>query len=84
MISFLDVDEYLILKPNDTTIKEFLDNPWFNNCDNAKFNWRVFTDKDQLDFEDRPLIERFPIETNYKFENRHVKSTLRGRLYKKL
>jgi len=84
-ISFIDVDEYLILKPNGSTIQEFLDNPRFNNCDNVKFNWRVFTDNDQLDFEDRPLMERFPIETNYKFENRHVKSTVRGKLnYKNL
>lgn len=79
-ISFFDVDEYLVLTPNGSTIQEFLENPRFNNCDNIKFNWRVFTDNNQLDFEDRPLMERFPVETNYKYENRHVKSTVRGRL----
>lgn len=79
-IAFLDIDEFLILKPNGTSIQEFLENPRLNDCDNVKFNWRVFTDNDQLDFEDRHPMERFPIETTYKFENRHVKSIVRGRL----
>ncbi len=57
-----------------------MENPRLNDCDNVKFNWRVFTDNDQLDFEDRHPMERFPIETTYKFENRHVKSIVRGRL----
>ena len=79
-ISFFDVDEYLILEPKGISIQEFLDNPRFQDCDNVKINWRVFTDNDQLDFEDRHPMERFPIETSYKYENRHVKSTVRGRL----
>ena len=84
-ISFFDIDEYLILEPKNISIQEFLDNPRFNNCELIQFNWRVFTDNDQLDYEDKPLMERFPIETNYKYENRHVKSTIRGSLdYKKL
>ena len=83
-ISFLDVDEYLILEPKGISIKEFLENSRFKDCDKVKFNWRVFTDNDQLDFEDKPLMERFPVETDYKKENRHVKSTVRGGLdYKK-
>ena len=79
-ISFFDIDEYLFLKPRNTTIQQFLENPRFNNCDNIKFSWRVFTDNDQLDYIDKPLIERFPVETEFKFENRHVKSTIRGGL----
>ena len=80
-ISFFDIDEYLILEPKGGyTIQEFLDNPRFNECDIIKINWRVFNDNDQLDFEDKPLMERFPIETSYKYENRHVKSTVRGKL----
>ena len=86
-ISFIDIDEYLILKPNNSTIQEFLGNPRLNDCDLVKFNWRVFTDNDQLDWIDEPLMKRFPIETNYKHENRHVKSIIRGglnySLYKK-
>ena len=79
-ISFFDIDEYLILEPNNLSIQEFLNNPRFDDCDLVKFNWRVFTDNEQLEWIDKPLIERFPIETNYKYENRHVKSTIRGRL----
>ena len=80
-ISFFDIDEYLILEPKGgSTIQEFLENPRFKVCDNIKINWRVFNDNDQLDFEDKPLMERFPIETNYRYENRHVKSTIRGKL----
>ena len=79
-ISFFDIDEYLILNEKNLTIQEFLDNPRFNNCDNVKFSWRVFTDNDQLDYIDEPLIKRFPFETKFKFENRHVKSTIRGGL----
>ena len=83
-ISFFDIDEYLILEEKHLTIQQFLDNPRFNNCDNVKINWRVFTDNDQLDYINKPLIERFPEETEYKFENSHVKSTIRGGLnYKK-
>lgn len=79
-ISFLDVDEFLILEPKGSSIQEFLENPRLNDCDNVKFNWRVFNDNDQLDFEDRPLMERFPFETTFQIENRHVKSTVRGGL----
>ena len=69
-----------MLDPKYSTIQEYLDNPRLNSCELVKFNWRVFTDNDQLDFEDRHPMERFPIETSYKYENRHVKSTVRGRL----
>ena len=83
-ISFFDVDEYLILKQKDSTIQEFLDNPKFNSCQQVQFSWMVFNDNDQLDYEDKPLIERFPIQTNFTYINRHVKSIIRGRLdYKK-
>ena len=83
-ISFFDIDEFLILKPKNSSIQEFLANPIFKNCESVKFNWRVFTDNNQLDYINKPLMERFPIETKYKWENRHVKSTFRGRLnYKK-
>ena len=79
-ISFFDIDEYLILEPRDSYIQEFMDNPRYNNCELVKFNWKVFTDNDQLDFVDKALMERFPIETGFKIENRHVKSIVRGKL----
>ena len=79
-ISFFDFDEYLMLKPNGTMIQEFLEHPRFNCCEHIKINWRVYTDNDQLDFEDKNPKERFPIETKYTNENRHIKSIIRGGL----
>ena len=79
-ISFFDFDEYLMLEPNGTMIQEFLEHPRFNCCEHIKINWRVYTDNDQLDFEDKNPKERFPIETKYTNENRHIKSIIRGRL----
>lgn len=79
-ISFFDIDEFLILEPKNITIQKYLENERFDKCDLIKFNWRVFTDNNQLDWIDKPLMERFPTETNYKYENRHIKSIIRGRL----
>jgi hypothetical protein len=79
-ISFFDIDEYLILEPKDISIQEFLYNPRFNNCDNIKINWRVFTDNEQLEYQEGSLMERFPIPTTYYYEERHVKSFVRGGL----
>ena len=79
-ISFFDFDEYLMLEPNGTMIQEFLEHPRFNCCEHIKINWRVYTDNDQLDFEDKNPKERFPIETKYTNENRHIKSIIRGGL----
>ena len=79
-LSFFDVDEYLVLEPRNSSIQDFLDNPRYNNCENIKFNWRVFTDNEKLDYEDKSLIERFPVESDYKYERKHIKSTIRGKL----
>ena len=79
-LSFFDVDEYLVLEPRNSSIQDFLDNPRYNNCENIQFNWRVFTDNEKLDYEDKPLIERFPVESDYKYERKHIKSTIRGKL----
>ena len=75
-----DIDEYLILKPNNTSIQKFMNNPRYKDCELVQFNWKVYTDNEQLDYVVQPLIERFPIETKYKYENRHVKSIARGKL----
>ena len=81
-ISFYDIDEYLMLEPKNLSIQDCLDSPQFNNCESVQFNWRLFTDNEQLDFEDKSPVERFPVETNYIYENRNVKSTIRGGLNK--
>ena len=78
-ISFFDLDEYLILA-NNQSIQDFFDNQRFNNCESVQFNWKVFNDNEQLDFEDKSPIERFPVETSYTYEQQHIKSTIRGGL----
>ena len=79
-ISFFDLDEYLVLEPNDTKIQDYLSDSRFNSCEHIKINWRIFTDNDQLDFEDKHPMERFPIPSGYTKENIHVKSIVRGGL----
>ena len=84
-ISFFDVDEYLVLEPRNSSIQDFLDNPRYNNCENIQINWRIFSDNEKLDYEDKSPIERFPIESNNINERKHIKSTIRGKLdYNKL
>ena len=79
-ISFFDIDEYLILLPRNSTIQSFMDNPRYKNCNAVKFNWKVFDDNGQLDYVNKSLMERFPKQTKYKYENRHVKTIVRGGL----
>ena len=79
-ISFFDIDEFLMIEPKNSTVQEFFESPRYNDCELLKINWRVFNDNDQLDYIDAPLIERFPYETRYKMENRHVKASIRGGL----
>ena len=57
-----------------------MNHPRFNNCENIKVSWKVYNDNDQLEYKDGPLIERFPTETEYLYEERHIKSTVRGGL----
>ena len=79
-ISFYDIDEFLILKDKKIKIQHFVNHPRFNNCENIKVSWKVYNDNDQLEYKDGPLIERFPTETEYLYEERHIKSTVRGGL----
>ncbi len=80
---FFDVDECLELEPRNSSIQDFLENSRYKNCEIIKLNWKVFTDNGKLDYEDKPLNERFPVESRFKFECRHVKPTLRGGLHYK-
>ena len=79
-ISFIDLDEFLIILPQNLTLKELLNNPRFNNCESIHFNWKTYTDNDLLDFEDKSPMERFTVETNFKSENQNIKSFIRGNL----
>ena len=63
-MAFFDVDEYLELVPNNLTIQKFLSHSRFDKCESIKINWKVFSDNDLLDYEDRPLNIRFTKEIN--------------------
>lgn len=66
---FFDIDEYIHLK-DFKSIKKFLNNDKFKNCQKIQLNWVLHTDNNLLHYENRPLIERFPeIEDNAKKNN---------------
>ena len=45
-----------------------------------KINWILFTSNNSLYFEDKPLEERVNIPLLYSKNNKHIKSTVRGKL----
>jgi hypothetical protein len=66
---FFDIDEYIHLK-DYKSIKNFLNNDKFKNCQKIQLNWVYHTDNNILYYENRPLKERFPeIEDNAKKNN---------------
>ena len=88
-IAFFDVDEYLVFNQRNLTIQQFLDNSRYNNCEIVKINWKVFSDNNQLEYENKPLCERFIEEVNQShIINKVNKLIIRGNLanftYKKI
>jgi len=79
-LSFFDTDEYLVLKPENIKIQQYLNQERFKHCQNVKFNWIVFTDNDQLHYENKSLQKRFTKFLMRNYANIHVKSTVRGNL----
>lgn len=82
-LSFYDFDEYLELKPNNISIQEFLNNKRYKNCQILKINWLLYkSNKDLLYYENKPLQIRFNKTIFNNNFNKHIKSTVRGRLKK--
>ena len=79
-ISFFDIDEYLVLKPKGIKIKEFLNKQRYKNCPIVKFNWLVFNDNEQIEYENKSFIERFTTKTKWLNSAKTIKSTFRGNL----
>ena len=79
-LSFFDVDEFLEIKPKGIKIQEFLNNERYNNCQNVKFNWVLYSDDNKLYYENKPVQERFKTALYKNILNNHVKSTIRGKL----
>lgn len=84
--AFIDTDEFITFsdmgkKIFHNNIKEFLHSRDYIHA--YKLNWRVYGDNGNINYEDKPVLERFPepleetVTFHYKFpENYHVKSIL--------
>ena len=86
-ISFFDFDEYLRMISDDNQIipvKKYLSNEKFKKCESISFNWLIYSDNNLLYYDNRSVLERFPIPLYTNKENRLVKSIIRGNLKKKV
>ena len=80
-LSFFDLDEYLVLNQQNETIQQFLSSERYKKCLNIKINWLVFgSEKEVLYYENKPLNIRFKKPLYNSNSNRHIKSTVRGKL----
>jgi len=75
---FCDMDEFLYLK-NYTNIKNYLKEPKFDKCKLIRLNLLYQTDNDQLYYNNKTLLKRFPkVNLNIKNSSYRVKSIIRG------
>ena len=79
-LSFFDLDEYLVLKPKGMKIQTLLKNKRYKLCPIVKISWILYSDNNQLYYENKSLLERFPIPTKYRGDNSGVKSIMRGNI----
>ena len=79
-LTFFDLDEYLILKPEGTKIHEFLESERYKDCPVVKINWVIYSDNDQIKYENKPLMKRFTQPSNFVAENYYVKSIMRSNI----
>lgn len=89
--AFIDTDEFITFseigkKIFGNNIKNFLNSRDYVKA--YKLNWRIYGDNENIVYEDKPVIERFPEPLNekvtfhYKFpENSHCKSILRNDVF---
>lgn len=83
-IYYADFDEFLYIV-DGSNIKEFLSQEDFDDYDVIHINWRDYGDNDLVEYDDRPVQERFkeplPDEFHYQYrfnENDHIKSIIRS------
>ena len=77
---FYDLDEYINLK-DYTNIKQFLSENKFNNCKLIYLNCIRHTDNDLIYYDNRSLVERFPI-IKWQSNMFTVKTIIRGNIKK--
>lgn len=79
-LSFFDVDEFLEINKKYYKIQDFLKDKIFKRCKNIKINWLRYSNTNLLYYENKPLQERIK-QCNYShFDNKLIKSTIRGNL----
>ena len=81
-LSFFDMDEFLELNNKYKNIREFLKDSIFKDCQNIKINWLFYINDKILYYENKPLQERMKAIVYDDLHNKHIKSTVRGNLYK--
>ena len=83
-LMFYEFDEYIFLK-DFKNIKSFLNDKRFLNCKAVQLNWVLHTDNNNLYYENKSLLERFP-EREVKSRGRktgglsYIKTIIRGNL----
>ena len=81
-LSFFDIDEFLEINSKYNSIQDFLNDNIFKKCKNIKINWLWYFDKNILYYENEPLQKRIAKFVIDDYLNSHIKSTVRGNLYK--
>ena len=81
---FYELDEFLYLKKYKN-VKKFLISDKFNNCESIQLNWVHMSDNNQIFYENKPLLERFPEIGKNIVKNKYnkicfVKTIIRGHL----
>ena len=74
-ILMIDIDEYLVIKNN--SLKNYLLDDIFINCDFIKIHWAVATDNNLLHYDKRPLLKRFKGPF---LNDTHIKTFVRGNI----
>ena len=79
-LSFLDFDEFLVLKKNgkNMTVHEYLSDPNFEKCDVVLINWIMYSDNNMVRYINKTMNERFTKPLYYSHANRFVKTIMRG------
>ena len=81
-LSFFDMDEFLELNEKYKNIKEFLNDKIFTICQAIKINWLFYINDNILYYENKTLRERMKKITYDDLHSKHIKSTVRGNLYR--
>ena len=78
---FFDIDEFLYLK-EDKTIQDYLSRDTFIDVDQIHVNWLIYDDNDLIQYDNRPVQERFTRISKYQLA--FVKFILRCNIIKDL